>query len=113
MNTTIAQLRSQGFKVNVTHWRRLKNPRQTKRDNIISKNPRIPAESRPQGMYLVGEVPTKEKGVDYLHPKGGRTEMEVISPDGEKKSTFSNVSYEDSYDKHVGVNLCFAKLGFA
>lgn len=76
---TVAELRRKGFRVQVTHLRRIK------------KSPGV----------LVEKYQCNNK--DILDPKGGCTQVTLTTPEGRKLSGSVNCYWRDAYCRKTGV----------
>jgi hypothetical protein len=97
--TTIEQLRKDGNKVRVSHYRKTL-AEVTWNENFIK--------------YLtydklVLESEVREKGLKFA-PTGGKTVLSITTTDGRDITVESRCSDQDNYNKKIGIRLALSKL---
>ena len=100
---TVAQLRQAGFRVEVTHYRRISRPG----DQALSEVKMLPPEvvKRPRRW-----PPSPEEGPFDLNPRGGLTEVEVWAPDPPGVALGrAECSKHDMYNRSRGVEIALGR----
>lgn len=112
MQNTVENLRKQGFKVFVRHYRfsnvdnRL-HPLQECRDlveKIIESRPKL-KELNLDTVFNVQDVNL----INHINPRGGKVEVEIITPKGESFKASTECSRNDNYRKTTGLQIALGR----
>lgn len=93
MKTPIHQLRQQGYKVRVIHYRHIEPV--TKRQAKTAK------------LMAIADI-RAQKLSPQVWPKGGQTVVQLRQPDGKEAMGVAKCSIKDSYRRAVGINIAVA-----
>lgn len=91
-NETIQQLRENGYKVRVGHYRFFGAASKKSQPVLHSRKNPLP----------------ETEGVN-VNPLGGRTEVEITTPDGDNLKGVAECSVKDHYNRKLGIKIAVAR----
>ena len=87
-------LRLSGFKVRITHERFVASGKLNK----------------VQDLARVSKALKRDRAFDYIWPKGGRTVVEVRTPEGKDYVKEAVCSTKDAFNRRLGITICLNRL---
>ncbi len=110
MLPSIHSLRRAGFKVKIDHYRNVQLP-------AIGQHVSTPTTSFPSLWRSVRVTRVAKKAREYnaIHPKGGRTELFIQSPepDGKVGHAVATCNDKDRFDRKLAVKICLGRIAKA
>ena len=91
MNINVHELRKQGYKVRIKHFRKYYNIK----------------DQKTRGEY---ERDTIYKYSAYVLAKGGETRVELTSPNGQEFVGIAKCSKKENYNRRKGVTIAFGRI---